>query len=366
MKKTIGLPSIPFKIGLILLLVFASVSCRDTKEPVPITVQILPVKTIQVGSDESAIGKNFPARTKPKREVALSFRNSGSLVELNVIEGSQVKNGQLIARMDDRDFKIDLESKKADYELAKVELARYERLFKKQSIAENEYDTKMAAFRSKEALYFDALNAVKDATIYAPFSGFIGEVLVENHEEVQNNQPIATLLDLSGIEIQFYIPESMHFEREDVEGFEVIFQNYPDKKFKAELQELGKVAVAEGFPVTLTLNTQMAENDDKINISNAAGFTVKVNILFKKNTGADKVIIPVSSVMEPETEKNTVVWILNRATMKVEKRAVKLGGFGSRGTVEISEGLENGEWIVTAGLHHLEEGQVVKDLPEKL
>lgn len=351
-----------FLLGLVLI--FSA--CKNEGAKQESSNLILPVKAFQVGSDRGATGKNFPARTKPKREVDIAFRVSGPLTTLNVVEGQKVKKGQVIARLDTRDFKIQLESAKADYELAKVELERYKRLFEKQSIAENEYDTKVAAYRTQEARYIDAQNAMKDATIYAPFDGFIGEVNIENFEEVQAKQTIVTVLDLSDIEIQFFVPESMLFEKSDIAGFEVYFENYPTRKFQAAFKEVGKVAAAEGFPVTLTLDSKIPDGQDKVDVGRAAGFTVRVNILYKDFTETNRVIVPITAVMEPDAEHKTIVWVLDKTTMTVNQREVVLQGFGSQSTIEIDEGLENGEWVVTAGIHRLKDGQKVKELPDKL
>jgi RND family efflux transporter MFP subunit len=354
-----------FRLGFVILILFA-ISCKSKNEPDTKEDVILPVRSIRVGDNASIVGKNFPARTKPEREVDISFRVGGHLVALNVEEGQHVKKGQVLAQIDKRDFKIKLESAKADYELALVEKERYERLLKKQSVAENEYDIKLAAFRTKEAHYADAQNALKDATVYAPFSGYIGEVRVENHEDVRASQTILTLLDLSDIEVQFFIPESMLFEPDDISGFEVYFENLPDSKFKANLKEVARVATAEGFPVTLTLDAKILSSGNNENIAMAAGFTVRVNILYKEYSETNKVIVPITAVLEANAENETIVWVLNRNTMTVQKRKVSVQGFASNSTLEIAEGLENGEWIVTAGIHKLKDGQKVKDLPEKL
>lgn len=344
---------------------FLFVSCNPS-QPQKKQDTILPVKIFQVGSNAVVKGKNFPARTLPNREVEIAFRVSGPLVKLTVVEGEKVRKGQVIAQIDERDFKVKLEAAKADFELAKAELARYKRLFEKQSIAENEYDTKVAVYSTKEANYTDAQNALKDATIYAPFDGYIGEVYVENFEEVQAKQTIVTVLDLSDIEIQFYVPESMLFEADDIEGFEVYFEKYPEKKFRAVFEEVGKVADAEGFPVTLMLDPGIPRGKDKLDVIRAAGFTVRVNILYKTNLQEKTVLIPITAVMEPLAGQNSIVWVLDKNTMTVSKRKVSLQGFGPQSTIEIGEGLENGEWVITAGIYRLKEGQKVKSLPQKL
>ena len=158
----------------------------------------------------------------------------------------------------------------------------------------------------------------------------------------------------------------MLFDKQDIDGFEVFFENYPDQIFKARLEDIVKIALAEGFPITIILDTNESDKIENLGIAKAAGFTVRVNILFKKERSSKKVIIPVTAVVEPESQNKIIVWVLDRSTMTVNKREVKLGNFASQTTVEVTEGLKNGEWVVTAGLHNLKEGQKVKNLPPKL
>lgn len=356
------------KISIVLLsaLLLGLGSCR-TKEEVKAKAEVVrPVKTFQVGVGQATRGKSYPARTQPGQDVRLSFRVPGSLQVLNLSEGQSVRKGQLLASLDKRDFEIRVTSTRADYEQAKLEMERYKRLWEKEAVAENEYDLRVAKYLNAEAAYQNARNALKDSDIFAPFSGSIGVVGVENHEEVRSGELIATIYDLSSIEVSLHIPESMLFDKEEVQSFQVYFEEGGAKFYTASLKELGRVASPEGFPVTLVLDRQSVDQEDHKRISGAAGFTVRVNIIFRDENAAGRIVVPVTAVMEPHAEKQSVVWVLDRSSMKVNKREVELAGFGSPSTLEIASGLEQGEWIVSAGIHHLKEGQQVKDLPGKL
>jgi multidrug efflux pump subunit AcrA (membrane-fusion protein) len=70
--------------------------------------QVRPVKAIQVSSASDQFSKGLPSVTQETREVELSFRISGPLIQLNVEEGQAIKKGELIAEVDPKDFKVNL------------------------------------------------------------------------------------------------------------------------------------------------------------------------------------------------------------------------------------------------------------------
>ncbi|MEJ2004369.1 MAG: efflux RND transporter periplasmic adaptor subunit [Cyclobacteriaceae bacterium] len=356
-----------FQKPLIFITSLLIISCSSNDTETVTEAVIPPVKLFKVGSGDLAGGQNYPARTLPEREVDLSFRISGPLTALNVEQGQYVKKGELIAVVDARDYEVTMAAKKARYEQSKAELERYKRLLEKQSIAENEYDAKLAIFRTNEADYINAVNDLNDRRLVAPFSGYIRNVEVENYEDIQAKQAIATLVDLTSLEVEFFVPETRLFKPEEVDHFEVVFENFPDSLFTAELKEVGIVAEPEGFPVTLSLDpAEVKLQNENTNIGNAAGFTVRVNIIYKESVKSQNISIPVSAIIESETENSPSVWVVNRSTMTVSATPVRLGSFTTNNMVEVTSGLENDAWIVMAGVHQLNEGERVKELTLEL
>jgi len=326
---------------------------------------IRPVKTITVGSISDLEGQGYPAVTRPYQESEISFRVGGPIIKMNVIEGANVKKGDLVAEIDPRDYIIAEQSAKARYIQAKAEAERYMRLWKKGAVAKNDYDRKQANHLQAKAAWEDAVNDLKDTKLYAPFSGFYGPKLVDVGTEVNPYQPITTISDLKTIEVVTTIPEKLAVNFRYFDSYQVIFDIYPDTVFTATLKDLGKVPTPEGYTLTLYLDHKNDPNDPH-QLKVTAGMSCRVNIKFK-NDEKNKIIVPASAVFQGETDKTPSVWLIegDGEVRTVKKQHVKLGGFAGRSYININDGLQPGQQIVAAGAKRLVEGQQVKILDRK-
>lgn len=337
------------------------------EETAPKKEIIRPVKAMIVGSAADLAGQGYPATSKATQESEISFRVGGPLISTNVIEGALVNKGDLVAEIDPRDYKIAKQAAEARYQQAKAEAERYERLWKRGSVAKNDYDRKHAAFLIAKATWEDAINDLNDTKLRAPFSGVYGPKLVDVGQEVRPKQPITTISNLSVIEVATTIPEKLAVKFRDFDSYEVIFDAYPDYVFKATLKEMGKVPTPEGFPLRLYLTYKHEQNNpDQPKIS--AGMSCRVNIILKNISEEDKqMVVPTSAVFEGGTDKSPSVWILEKSgdVYSIKKQPVKLDGFASKDQVVVAGGLKAGQQIVTAGAKRLVEGQKVKILDQK-
>ncbi len=335
-----------------------------SKEP-PEKKVIRPVKAMIVGSAVDLAGQGYPATTKASREAEISFRVGGPLIKTNVIEGAKVNKGDLVAEIDPRDYKLAEQAARAHYEQAKAEAERYERLWKKGSVAKNDYDRKHAAYLITKAAWEDAVNNLNDTKLHAPFTGYYGPKIVDVGQEVQPKQPITTISNLSIIEVATTIPEKLAVKFRNFESYEVAFDAYPDQVFKATLKEMGKVPTPEGYPLRLYLDYKFDPNDhSQPKIS--AGMSCRVNIILKNAEDAHDLVVPTSAVFEGETDSSPSVWILEgKDTFTVKKQHVKLGGFADRNHILVLSGLKAGQKIVVAGAKRLVEGEKVTILNQK-
>ncbi len=336
-------------------------SCGGTEEEK--TEHIRPVKAVEVLSSSGQFSKGFPAVTQETREVELSFRISGPLVRLTVEEGQAIKKGELIAEVDPRDFKIDLAAKEGRMVQAKAEEQRYGNLYKKGSVSKNEHDIKLATYLEANSAYERSLNSLKDTKLFAPFDGYIGKKLIENFQDVKAKETILTALDLSHIEVLTHIPENLAIFFPNFTSYKVLFDAYPNKVFDAKLKEAGKTPEPAGYPLTLILDYKVGVNPD---YRIAPGFTCRVDVILNNELGNETFIIPVTAVFEAETDKTPSVWILDKDTNTVSKKSVQVGNLISNNSIEINSGITPGEWVVTAGVHQLVEGQKVKQLLDRL
>ncbi len=351
-----------FKI-LFLLSLAVMIFTACSEEEVPKKELVRPVKTMTVGRVKDEVGKGYPGTSKAAQEAELSFKVGGPIIKYNVNPGAMVRKGALVAAIDPRDYIIRKQSAEAAYNQAKAEADRYERLWKKGSVAKNDYDKKLARSLELKAALEDAINDLKDTKLYASFTGFYGPKLVEIGQEVQPYEPVATLSNLSVIEIVTTIPEQLAVKFRDFESFEVRFDTYPDQVFTARLKEMEKVPTPEGFKLHLYLNYKFNPNNPK-QPKISAGMSCRVNINLKSDE-SQNFIIPFSAVFEGETDNTQSVWIVDTNTMTVKKQHVKIGNFVGKEYVLIEKGLKSGQTIVVAGAKRLIEGQKVKILDQK-
>ena len=345
------------------LIFFSLTGCKQketTQEKI-----IRPVKAFLVQANSNALGKGYPAHTKAGKEVDISFRVGGApLVQYNVIEGKKVGKGVLIGAIDPSNFKLAVESARARYNQAKAESDRYERLWKKGSVAKNDYERKYANYQQAKARLQEAENNLKYTKVYAPFNGYYGPKLVELGDVIKAFQPITKLYDLSKIEVVTTIPEQLAVLFKQFDKYEVFFDTYPGKTFSATLKNMEKTPTPEGFKLHLYLNDKNINRPGMPKIT--AGMSCRVNILLKKATGQNNedIIVPTGAVFEGETDSTPSVWIITK-NLTVKKQHVVLDGFAGKDFVRIKSGLKPGVRIVGAGSKRLVEGEKVTILNEK-
>jgi RND family efflux transporter MFP subunit len=346
----------------LIALLFLFNGCKDKEKAKEDIVR--PVKTIVVNGDENSLGKGYPAVTKAKKEIDITFRvGDAPIIEYNVVEGSLVKKGELIAAIDPGDFKIAVQSAKARYTQTKAESERYERLWKKGSVAKNDYDRKYANYQQALARLNEAQNNLAYTKIHAPFTGYYGAKQADIGDVIKANQPITKLYDLSGIEVVTTIPEQLAVRFQQFEKYEVLFETYPGHVFAANLKNMEKTPTPEGYKLHLNLNYQN-NPDDPTSPKISAGMSCRVNITLKNTGKTDHLIIPIGAVFEGETDNTPSVWIVKK-DHTVTKQHVVLDGFSGSEHVIIKSGLKPGQIIVAAGAKRLIEGQKVKILDQK-
>ena len=324
--------------------------------------RIRPVKTQTIGDFSDPTGKGYPGVTKENQKSEVSFRVGGPIIKYNVVEGAKVKKGDLIAEIDPRDFKIDVQSTKARNDQTKAESDRYYRLWKKGSVAKNDYDLKYANYLEAKADWENAKNALNDTRLYALYTGFYGPKLAQLGDKVRVREAITTIVDLSSIEVNTTIPEQLAIQLNNFDSYDVTLEAYPDIVFSATLKELEKKPTPEGYPLHLYLGHANDENDDT-QIKVAAGMSCRVNIILKNNAeNSSRIIIPITSIFEGDTENSTMVWLINTNNNTVQQKSVVTGDLVGHDGVEITKGINVGEEIVIAGVHRLQEGDTINNI----
>lgn len=360
----------------VLLLGLGMAACD--KEPPPPREVIRPVQAMKVADVQSISGRWLPGTAKATQEVNLSFRVGGPLIVLpNDIVGRKYKQGETIAKIDPRDFKVEVQNVQGQLNRAKASVtqaqADYNRVLniRKQdpgATSQAEVDKKKEArdrARANITSYQASLTAAKDQLSYtelkAPFAGTVTSKYVDNFQTVQPKEPVVRLLDDSAVDMVVSIPENLISVVQYSKNIRIRFDAIAGREFSAEIKEIGTEAsqTTRTYPVTLTTKQP---NDVKI-LAGMAGQAM-ADVDLPGNDAKVDFEIPVAAVFSPEATQTTYVWVIDEQAKTVRRREVKVGELTDLG-IQIKEGLKAGDWIATAGVHYLKEGQKVKILESR-
>jgi RND family efflux transporter MFP subunit len=361
----------------VLVVLIALTGCQ---EEIPEKEMVRPVRAVQVGDPSDFAKRSFPGRAKATREVDMSFRVAGPLVKRPVNVGDEVRKGQELARIDPRDFQVNLRDAQGQLERAEAILKRaesdYERVVQiknqdpgavSQAMIDRnrqQVESTTAEIRSLQAAVASAKDKLAYTYLKAPFDGIVTSTYVENYEDVKAKQPVVRLIDHSQIEMIVNIPEDLIYQADYLKtagkAFRVRFDPFPNRELKPQIKEIGKEAskTTRTYPVTLIMDQP---EDIKI-LPGMAGKATRAAALPGEESRGD-IIIPETAVFSVDEMDNTFVWIIDTQTKTVSKREVKTGELLDTG-IAIEDGLKPGEWIATAGVHYLKEGQQVSILSQ--
>jgi RND family efflux transporter MFP subunit len=350
-------------------------------EEAPPEEPIRSVLAAKVGDVEGFQRNRFPGRAKAKEETNLSFRVNGPLITRVVNVGDVVQAGGLIAQIDPIDYEVALENMKgrlgkaqADLVFAKGEYERAQIIFSEDPGAVSdvyvdqrrmERDATTAEVRALTANVRQAELALSYTTLVAPFDGTIVATYVEAFEYVKAQQPIVRLVDTSQVEMVIDVSEGLISIAPYVERIVVVFDPFPDVEVEAEIHEIGREATetTRTYPVTLVMD----QPEGVTILPGMAG--VATGYARLPDDPAESIKVPSHAVVSDQSGKE-YVWVLKpetepseeqsvtRVKAIAEKREVTVGRLTEAGIL-IASGLESGEWIATAGLNILRDGQEV-------
>jgi len=355
---------------LLMVLSLLLFSACDRKEPPPEEI-VRQVSAMRVGEIVGELGRSFPGRAQAYQELNLSFRIGGPLIQFPVKVGEVVKKGQVLARIDPRDYDVglrraqgQLEETRASVLRAESDYERQQRIFKEDPGATSESaidrareqrDRARGSITSLQAAVDSARDQLEDTHLRAPFGGTVVATYVENYEQVRPNQQVVRVVDTSRIKMVVNIPENLISVAKRVKGLAVVFDSFPDEKVAAQILEVSPEAsqLTRTYPMTLVMNQPK-------NAKILPGMAGRAEAGLLERAGNDgQMIIPMGATFSSGEGGKTYVWVINDQTKTVARREVTLGTLTNAGTV-VRAGLQRGEWIATAGVHSLRDGQRVR------
>jgi RND family efflux transporter MFP subunit len=366
-----------------ILLPILLAGCAEEEQAAPAQPRL--VLAMKIGDPSTFDDRWVPGRAKATRELDLSFRVDGRMISRPATVGDRLEEGDLVAKLDPTDYEVDLQNtvgnldeSRAGLVAAQSELDRQLRIQKQDpgaisqaSIdrAREARDRSRANIKALEAAVADAQNRLERATLRAPFASTVVAKYAEAFEDVQANQNIVRLVDTSRIEFEVNLPERDISIVEDITNIRVQIDAFPDLEVPAEIKEIGTEASAttRTFPVTLIMDQPegyvilpgMAGRATGDVSTDPTGLTIPLSAVFTEEGGSQEALQGQVGTSLSPAERPTFVWIVDESEMTVKRRDVVPDGITARG-MRLKEGLNTGEWIVTAGVYSLLEGQKIR------
>ena len=342
------------RIGLMAALAVPIAGCgEDQEDAAPV---IRPIRAMQVQTADTLEERWFPGQAKATQEVDLAFEVPGQLIDRPINVGDVVREGDVLARLDPRDYENELAAAIAARDRAKANSERMEQAGRTGAVSQQDVDDAMATYEANEARVRIAEKAVEDSVLRARFDSTVAATYVENFQNVQSKQPVLRLLDTSRVEMWINIPENLISYAAFVQDIRVQFDAFPGREFAAEIKEVSNEAslTTRTFPVNLILD----QPGDLTILPGMAG-RANGNVVLPEERRVEGDEIPISALGTDDQQSN-FVWIIDEAAGTVSKQAVELVRATPRGV--IVTGVAPGEWISTAGVNTLVEGQQVRVL----
>jgi RND family efflux transporter MFP subunit len=344
-------------IAFALFLVLAG--CEANTAPAAKTERPVQIQRVVFANTEAS--REFVGVVRARYETDLGFRVAGKIVTRFANVGDRVRAGDLVARLDPQDLRLQVESAEAEFAAATsnltqaaADLERYTSLRARGFASVAEFDRKKAANdeadgrlkRARRSLDL-ARNQLGYAELKADADGVITAAPAESGQVVALGQPVVRVAQSGEKEAVIALPETWLGE---VEKSKANVQLWSDRSrsFPARLRELSPQA----DPATRTYAARFTIDDTDESV--AFGMTATVTLTRKADTPAAK--LPLSAVLNRGTGPS--VYVVDPSGALV-LRPVTVASF-NEDTALVTSGIDDGDKVVTLGVQMLEAGLKVR------
>jgi len=166
-----------------------------------------PIKMISIGEGVGSRTLEVPGSVSAAQSADLSFEVSGRMLARIVEEGQVVEAGEVVAKLDPRDYVAQRNAARARRDTAKADYDRYTKAFEKNAVTEQQVTRSKGYFEITQAELDVADKALQDTELRAPFGGRIARRLIDDFANVRQKEPVLVLQDESSLELRVAVAE---------------------------------------------------------------------------------------------------------------------------------------------------------------
>ncbi|WP_179953159.1 efflux RND transporter periplasmic adaptor subunit [Desulfobotulus mexicanus] len=294
---------------------------------------------------------NLPGIISPWVRLTVSAEVAGKVADRLAEEGSHIKAGTALYRLDERDYRNSYNAAKAAFETARASHGRLRELHDEKLASRSLLDTAVAELERTRSAMETARLQLDRCLIEADMDGVLNRMLAEPGQFVSVGDPVAEILKLNPVKVTVGIPESDIHAVRGVDTFSVRIDALGGQTFTGTLHRFSRSA--EGMARLYDMEIRI-ENPDEVILPD---MFARVDIVKKSSPMA--LTLPIYAVISSGNTHSVFVDDKGRA----EKREVTLG-VQEGWQVEILSGLTKGERVVVVGQRDLRDGQSLSIIKE--
>jgi RND family efflux transporter MFP subunit len=359
-----------FKLLLPALLTFFMLSCNvplQEEESEAASGGAAPVKVMEVKRQRISEKINYTGLIEAREKIVITPELGGKIAKIYVDEGERVRKGDILAELDTRTIRLQLQQAEAGLAVAKANtndaqrnMERMERLRKENAVSEQQYEKVKLAFESAEAQLKQAEAALDlaehnlDISIMkAPFNGVVASKNAEVGDIINPmmgggfstaSGGVLTLVDFSSVKIHIQVSHEDVVRIKKGQKANLTVKAFPEKVFS------GKVRV-----VNMAADPVSKKFDVEVQVQNT-GLLLRPNIfgevVLEVSTHEDALVIPQNAVVEGS-------YVFVAEGDRAVKKKITIG-LQNTSLLEVVQGLDEGESVIVEGNYGLEEGTVIE------
>ena len=302
-----------------------------------------------------------------ERKADLSPKITSRITELNVTEGSHVRTGDVVARLDHTDLDAQLAEKQAAWVNARAELDRQRSLHSEGLAPKSSLDAAVAAEATSRAAVRYVRALLDYTVIRAPFTGvvtakraFVGEAVSPFGSSPSgggSGGAIVTLVEFTSLYVGADVNEANLSKLGAKQPAEISLDAVPDRTYHGYLRQI--VPAADRQKATVRVKVAFLDADDKIlpDLSARVSFTTEPT---SGKTGRTRVLVPAAAVRTIDGKTGVFRIVEGRAKFQPVQK-----GPETQGQVEILQGLSGGEQLISSSSGEIRDGDRVRVEGEK-
>ena len=311
------------------------------------TTQTIPVEVSTVEFGDVAAYYSSTATLEAEQESEVVAKVSGVVKTLMVEEGDYVKAGQPLAQLDDEQLALEAKRAEATMNQRMNEYRRNKELFEKDLVSVETYDNARFVYENQRANYELTKLRLEYATIKAPIGGVVSRRMIKVGNMVNTNQPVFHISDFSPLLAILHVPEH------EMSKFQVGQQTVlradaiPGETYQGDILRISPTV----DPATGTFKVTVAVNDASQRLK--PGMFGRLQVVY--DTHHNTLTMPKEALMS-EDDSRAVFVIRDGMSFRKEVKP----GYVNGSKIEILEGLEPGDSVVTIGQSSLTDSSLVE------